>query len=102
MHDGDDQNLVLPRLVDEPVGETPRQATTGTWRNCLPGFGKVEDSPDRGQRLDAEGSLRGADTKFRRRFTQVEKLVTERGLSLPDLKFAQLDELWVEAKRVVG
>lgn len=53
-------------------------------------------------RIDAEGSLRGADAKFRKRFTHMEKLAVDRGLSYPDLTFDQKEELWVEAKRVVG
>ena len=53
-------------------------------------------------RIDAESSLRAADAKFRRRFTHMEKLATERGLSYPDLTWNEKETLWVEAKRVVG
>lgn len=48
--------------------------------------------------LDAEQSLRGANTKFRRRFGDVEKLATARDLDLRDLDLAALDRLWDEAK----
>jgi tetrapyrrole methylase family protein/MazG family protein len=56
----------------------------------------------RWHRINAEGSLRATDAKFRKRFTHMEKLAAERGLSFPDLTIDQKEELWVEAKRVVG
>jgi uncharacterized protein YabN with tetrapyrrole methylase and pyrophosphatase domain len=48
--------------------------------------------------IEAEGALRAANDKFRRRFGHVERLARERGVALRDLSFEQLDELWDEAK----
>lgn len=48
--------------------------------------------------IDAEQALRGANQKFRRRFAEVERLATERGIDLKDLDLAGLDALWDEAK----
>ncbi len=48
--------------------------------------------------VQAEASLRAANEKFRRRFGAVERLAAARGVALRDLTFAQLDELWDEAK----
>jgi tetrapyrrole methylase family protein/MazG family protein len=48
--------------------------------------------------VDAEAALRGANGKFRRRFGIVERLAAERGVALRDLSFAELDELWDQAK----
>jgi tetrapyrrole methylase family protein / MazG family protein len=49
--------------------------------------------------LEAEGSLRAANDKFRRRFGVVERLAAERDVALRDLSFEQLDELWDRAKQ---
>ncbi|HET7027168.1 MAG TPA: nucleoside triphosphate pyrophosphohydrolase [Candidatus Limnocylindrales bacterium] len=49
--------------------------------------------------LEAEGSLRAANDKFRRRFGVVERLAAEREVALRDLSFEQLDELWDRAKQ---
>ncbi|HLJ37659.1 MAG TPA: nucleoside triphosphate pyrophosphohydrolase [Steroidobacteraceae bacterium] len=48
--------------------------------------------------IDAEEALRGANTKFERRFSRMEALARERGLTLERLTARQWDELWTEAK----
>jgi tetrapyrrole methylase family protein/MazG family protein len=48
--------------------------------------------------VDAEAALRGANGKFRLRFGIVERLAASRGVALRDLSFAELDELWDQAK----
>ena len=48
--------------------------------------------------VDAEAALRGANGKFRRRFGIVERLAAAQGVALRDLSFAELDELWDQAK----
>jgi len=48
--------------------------------------------------VDAEGALRAANDKFRRRFRRVERAAAGRGVALRDLSFEELDELWDEAK----
>jgi MazG family protein len=48
--------------------------------------------------IDAEAALRGANDKFRRRFTEVERRAAARGISLKDADFTTLDALWDEAK----
>jgi MazG family protein len=48
--------------------------------------------------VDAEAALRGANGKFRRRFGIVEQLAAARSVALRDLSFAELDELWDQAK----
>jgi tetrapyrrole methylase family protein/MazG family protein len=48
--------------------------------------------------IDAEQALRLANTKFRRRFGEVERLASESGIDLKDLDLAGLDRLWDEAK----
>lgn len=48
--------------------------------------------------LDAETALRGANSKFERRFRRMEQLAGERGLALERLSAAQWDQLWEEVK----
>ena len=48
--------------------------------------------------VDAEAALRGANGKFRLRFGIVERLAAAQGVALRDLSFAELDELWDQAK----
>ena len=48
--------------------------------------------------IETEAALRVANTKFRRRFGRVERLVADRGTTIRDLDFAALDALWDAAK----
>lgn len=50
-------------------------------------------------KTDAEESLSKACNKFIARFQKLEQLARERGLDLNKQTFAQLDELWREAKK---
>jgi tetrapyrrole methylase family protein/MazG family protein len=49
--------------------------------------------------IEPEAALRVATQKFRRRFEQVERLATERGIVMKDSDLAALDALWDEVKR---
>ena len=53
-------------------------------------------------RIDAEGSLRATGDKFRARFGHMERRARERGRSLRDMSMDEREDLWVEAKQVVG
>jgi MazG family protein len=48
--------------------------------------------------IEAEGSLRSANDKFRRRFRHVERAAATRGVALRELSFEELDALWDAAK----
>ena len=48
--------------------------------------------------VEAEGALRAANEKFRRRFRHVELGAAARGVALRDLSFEELDALWDAAK----
>jgi MazG family protein len=52
--------------------------------------------------IDAESALREANLKFYQRFTYMEKLCHERGLSFEKLTFDAQNALWEEAKRGIG
>ena len=49
--------------------------------------------------VDAEAALRSASRKFAGRFARVEHLAEQQGVALTALSFAELDELWLAAKR---
>jgi len=48
--------------------------------------------------IEAEGAVRAANAKFKRRFASVERGAAGRGVALRDLDFAALDALWDAAK----
>lgn len=52
--------------------------------------------------IDAEQALRGANAKFRNRFSLVEQLALERSLDLKTLDLPALDLLWDEAKTILA
>jgi ATP diphosphatase len=47
---------------------------------------------------DPEGVLRQTNLKFERRFSAIERALTQRGKTLRDASLAEMDELWSEAK----
>jgi ATP diphosphatase len=47
---------------------------------------------------DPEGVLRQTNLKFERRFSAIERALTQRGKTLRDASLAEMDELWNEAK----
>lgn len=49
-------------------------------------------------RMDPETALQNANTRFERRFEEMERLAHERGYTLSALSAAQWDALWREAK----
>jgi uncharacterized protein YabN with tetrapyrrole methylase and pyrophosphatase domain len=49
-------------------------------------------------KFDAEEALRAANSKFERRFRDMEALATARGLSLENLSPQQWESLWEESK----
>ncbi len=51
--------------------------------------------------IDSESALREANRKFYKRFSYMEGLCRQRGLSLDKLSLNELDDLWEEAKKGV-
>jgi tetrapyrrole methylase family protein / MazG family protein len=51
--------------------------------------------------IDAEESLRAANERFFKRFSFMEKICKEKGISFESLSFDQQNELWNEAKKNV-
>ena len=52
-----------------------------------------------GLKVDPESALRGTNQRFKKRFSHIEDTARERGVSLGDLGFEEMDRLWEDAKR---
>ena len=50
-------------------------------------------------KVDPESALRGTNQRFKKRFSHIEDTARERGVSLGDLGFEEMDRLWEDAKR---
>ena len=53
-------------------------------------------------KVDAESALRAANTKFRRRFSYIEKRARETGRELTGMTLTEMDQWWDEAKGLEG
>ncbi|OGO22376.1 MAG: nucleoside triphosphate pyrophosphohydrolase [Chloroflexi bacterium RBG_16_51_9] len=96
--DWPDIDGVIDKLAEE-VGEF-KQSSTGEQ--------KAEEFGDllftlvnfaRRQGIDSESALREANQKFYRRFSYMEDLCRQRGLTFARLSFVQQNALWEEAKK---
>jgi len=56
----------------------------------------------RRMKVDLEEALHLANEKFQRRFSHMEELCRQRGISLVNLSLAEQDALWEEAKRTLS
>lgn len=52
--------------------------------------------------IDPEAALRRTNQKFTRRFYEIEKAAKARGVKLSDMSMVEKDEIWEEAKDIVG
>jgi tetrapyrrole methylase family protein/MazG family protein len=90
-----DKLLEEVREVNKADSQQEKAREFGDLLFTLVNFARWED-------IDSESALREASSKFYRRFTYMEKLCYERGLSFDKLTFDAQNELWEEAKRGVG
>ena len=91
----------LDGVLDKVTEETAELAAAASHEERVEEFGDllmVLVNVARKHGIEAEGALRAANDKFRRRFGHVERLARGRDVALRDLTFEQLDELWDEAK----
>jgi len=84
--------------VDEELAELAEAASAAARAEEVGDLLMVLVNLARHHGVDAEAALRGANGKFRRRFGIVERLAAAQGVALRDLSFAELDELWDQAK----
>jgi tetrapyrrole methylase family protein/MazG family protein len=88
--------------VHEELGELLEARTDAERREELGDLLMVLVNVGRWHGIEAEGALRAANDKFRRRFREVERLAAERSVALRDLDFDALDALWDQAKVLVA
>lgn len=80
------------------------------WKNALNSQNKDEQKNEFGDLLfsmvnvgrlldlNAEDSLKKANSKFEKRFKYIEKKLDEQGISITDSNLNEMDQLWNEAK----
>jgi len=92
---------VLDKLIEE-VSEV-RAATDGAELAAEIGdllFTLVNFS--RWKNIDAESALRAANTRFKKRFAQVEQGASEKGVPLTEMSLDEMEALWQLAKNKEG
>ena len=99
--DWNDINGALEKL-DEETAELKSAISEGNSDSCFEELGDLLFSAVNVSRFigcDAEEALTAANDKFLSRFSQVERLATERGIDMKNTPLEQLDLLWEEVKK---
>jgi tetrapyrrole methylase family protein / MazG family protein len=89
-------------VIDKVSEEVKEIKTAGTQKEKAREFGDLLFTLvnyARWEGIDAESALREANLKFYQRFTYMEKLCHERGLTFEKLSFDEQNGLWDEAKK---
>jgi uncharacterized protein YabN with tetrapyrrole methylase and pyrophosphatase domain len=89
------------REVDEAVAAAGGGAGAGNSPEVVEEMGDLLFAVanwSRHLKLDAEDALRAANSKFERRFRDMEALARQRGLALEQLGAQEWEGLWQEAK----
>ena len=97
--DWDDVGGVLDKVAEEAA--ELREADTGAEREAE--FGDVLFSLVNAARwmgIDAEAALRGANARFRRRFSAMERAANGRGVGLRDVPMHEKEALWQASKKI--
>jgi tetrapyrrole methylase family protein/MazG family protein len=89
---------VIDKLLEE-VGEVKKAGNLAEKTQELGDLLFTLVNYARWEGIDAETALREANAKFYRRFSYMEKLCHERGLSFEKLTPAEQNKLWEEAKK---
>jgi tetrapyrrole methylase family protein/MazG family protein len=97
----DDISGVLDKIVEE-VAELKAAATPEEKMHELGDLLFTMVNLTRWSGEHAEDVLRKANQRFGKRYLGMEKLAAERGLDFNSLSLDQKEELWQEAKRLVG
>lgn len=97
----DDISGVLDKLVEE-VAEFKAASTTEEKEHELGDLLFTIVNLTRWTGAHAEDVLRQANQRFSRRYLSMESLAAERGQDFNGLPLEQKEELWQEAKRIVG
>ena len=96
--DWEDIDGVIDKLSEE-VGEFKQTESTEQKANEFGDLLFTLVNIARRLGVDSEAALRQANRKFYRRFTYMEKVCRQRGVSFGKLSFAEQNALWEEAKK---
>jgi len=91
--------------VQEEIAELEREAGNGKRERLEDELGDLLFAVvnlARKLEIDPRAALERANHKFRRRFEEVERLATERGIEIGRASSEQLDRLWEETKAAEG
>jgi tetrapyrrole methylase family protein/MazG family protein len=86
--------------VHEEVGEVQDASTESEQMEEIGDLLFAVVNLARWMKVDAESALRATNLKFRRRFSHVERRARESGRQLGDMKLAEMDVFWDEAKKL--
>ena len=99
--DWNDPKAVLAKIREE-LAETEEELETGDSKALEDEIGDVlfaVANLARHMNVDPDQALRGANRKFRGRFSYIEKNISGRGVSLEEADLETMESLWTEAKR---
>ncbi len=85
--------------IEEEVGEVQRAGDQELLAEELGDLFFALVNLSRWKNIDAESALRGANLKFKNRFSFVERGAREQSRSLSDLSLDEMESLWQRAKR---
>ncbi len=103
--DWNDPKAVLAKLreeIDELEAEIDAKAPVDRARDEIGDLMFAVVNLARHLSVDADGALRGANEKFRRRFGFIESALRNQGRRLQDSTLDEMETLWITAKSQVG
>ncbi len=98
--DWNDVGAVLEKIREE-IAEVEAEIATGSAQSLAAEVGDLIAATvnlARHLKVDPEAALRGANAKFERRFSHIERRLAERGQTPESASLDEMEALWVEAK----
>jgi nucleoside triphosphate diphosphatase len=98
--DWNDVGAVLEKIREE-IAEVEAEISTGSAQSLAAEVGDLIAATvnlARHLKVDPEAALRGANAKFERRFSHIERRLAERGQTPETASLDEMEALWVEAK----
>ena len=98
--DWNDVGAVLEKIREE-IAEVEAEIATGSAQSLAAEVGDLIAATvnlARHLKVDPEAALRGANAKFERRFSHIERRLAERGQTPETASLDEMEALWVEAK----
>ncbi|HEY5983796.1 MAG TPA: nucleoside triphosphate pyrophosphohydrolase [Anaerolineales bacterium] len=92
---------VLDKIAEE-IGEVRTATTPGALADELGDLFFALVNLSRWKEVDAESALRGANTRFKKRFGFIENSARQQARNLSDLSLEEMEVLWQQAKAADG